>query len=291
MHALIVGYGSIGQRHQRLLTSLGLEVGVVSRRPLVIDHAYASIAAAMKEASPHLVVIASQTAEHYAHLSQLEAVGFDGVALVEKPLFDQMPPVPLTHQFPIFVGFHLRFHPLVQRLRKALEGQKILSAHMYVGQHLSTWRDRPVKEQYSAYKAQGGGVIRDLSHELDMLGYLFGDIQTAHCIAGRFSQVTVDSEDIAAWVIGCAACPVVSLQMNYVDHVPRREYLVVTEEKTYRIDFMAAVFEEQGIVEQVTFSQDDAYLAMHRALLAGEYEQLCSFQEGLDLVKVTTLSR
>ena len=86
MKTLVVGYGSIGSRHARLLTSLGCEVAVVSSRD--IDHPvrYRTLADALSW-KPDYVVIANRTSQHYQTLKELAASGFTGTVLVEKPLF------------------------------------------------------------------------------------------------------------------------------------------------------------------------------------------------------------
>ena len=46
--AIVIGYGSIGQRHTKILRSLGLEVCIVSRRPVEGERSFSSIADALR---------------------------------------------------------------------------------------------------------------------------------------------------------------------------------------------------------------------------------------------------
>ena len=82
--AVVVGLGSIGTRHARVLRELGLRVATVSRRE---GGDYGSIAHAVATAHPDYVVIATETARHAENLQELAQTGFDGKVLVEKPLF------------------------------------------------------------------------------------------------------------------------------------------------------------------------------------------------------------
>ena len=47
--ALVIGYGSIGQRHVRVLEDLGHEVAVASRRAVEHPHRYPHLASALDE--------------------------------------------------------------------------------------------------------------------------------------------------------------------------------------------------------------------------------------------------
>ena len=62
--------------------------------------------------------------------------------VVEKPLFHGCFEVPQNQFSGLYVGYNLRFHPLIARFREIAAAERILSAAVYVGQHLSTWRQR-----------------------------------------------------------------------------------------------------------------------------------------------------
>src|SRR5215472_1264696 len=128
--ALVVGLGSIGERHARLLSELGHDVAVVSRRGLGDKRrSYPMLGDALAAERPDYVVVANETAEHHATLMALASAGFAGRVLVEKPLFDRLAPLP-EHRFRAsFVGYNLRFHPVLQELGRVLEGEHPISAH------------------------------------------------------------------------------------------------------------------------------------------------------------------
>ncbi|MCK6499789.1 MAG: Gfo/Idh/MocA family oxidoreductase, partial [Nitrospira sp.] len=189
MKALVVGYGSIGQRHARVLDELGCEVAVVSRRPVEYPRRYDSLATALSGWRPGYVVIASRTNEHFDDLSALITADFAGRVLVEKPLFDvarQMPSNRFSH---LAVAYNMRFHPLIMKLRDFLGQQKrLVAAHIYVGQYLPQWRpSTDYRSSYSASRDLGGGVLRDLSHEIDYALWLFGSWRHLTALGGKFS--------------------------------------------------------------------------------------------------------
>jgi predicted dehydrogenase len=287
MKALVIGFGSIGQRHARLLKSLGCELAVVSAQPIKDYPVYRALPEALQAFLPDHVVICTVTSAHAESLNQLKKLDYRGKVLVEKPLFSHGEQNGAPYPFKAHIAYQLRFHPMIIALHEALAARKPLSAHIYVGQHLSQWRPgRDHKATYSAHRAQGGGVLRDLSHELDLIGHIFGSIEVCEAIGARAGDVTVDSEDAVACVLRCRHCPVISLQMNYLDHVPRREWIVNTPDASIKVDLIGHTLTINTTGKTIAYDSDDAYLSMHRAWLADNTAVLCKFEEALALVKL-----
>lgn len=288
MSALVIGYGSIGQRHARLLSELGQDVAVLSRRPVDFPTVFDRLQPALDECAPDYVIIASRTNEHLGDFEELAKTGFSGAVLVEKPLFDCPAPVP-EHQFKsIHVAYNLRFHPVIKALRETLEGRAIHAVHAYVGQYLPDWRPgTDYSTHYSAIRSQGGGVLNDLSHELDYITWLLGGWSQLTAAGGHFSQLNIDSDDVFAIILTTPRCPVVTINMNYLDSNLRREILVLTDKGSVHADLVTGTLSADGETSQFSQQRDDTYLAEHLAVLEGKDKDiLCSFEEGLDIVNL-----
>jgi predicted dehydrogenase len=150
---------------------------------------------------------------------------------------------------------------------------------------LPLWRPgRDFRSVYSASKEQGGGVLRDLSHELDLLIWLFGDWQRLTAIGGHLSDLEINSDDMFALMMTFERCPVVTLELNYLDRVGRRRIVVNGIRKTYEADFMTGVLMVDGEREEYGCQRDHTYVEMHRAILEGRSGDVCSFDEGLGVV-------
>ncbi len=285
--ALVVGYGSIGARHVGILTEMGLDVSVVSRRPLqdVACNRFPSIAEAARSGHFAYAVVATETARHDDALRQLAQTGVAQRVMVEKPLFsDPVLPPDLASDFPVpvYVGYQLRFHPGLRRLRDLLAGRQVLSAQFYVGQHLDSWRvHRTGRDSYSAQASQGGGVLRDLSHELDLALWLFGECRAVTALGGRLGDVTWDSDD--AWsILGrFQGCAMASLQMNYLDRIGQRRIVAVTEDTTIAVDLVRGVIEQDGRVEQIVCDRNGPIRDMHRSVLEEAGLDVCDYSSGL----------
>lgn len=287
MKALVIGYGSIGSRHARILDELGCRVGVVSSRNVPVEPRFASIAEAMRAFAPDYAVIATETARHAEGIGELAEAGFRGTLLVEKPLFHQADRL-AQHPFEgAFVAYNLRFHPILQRLRELLQQETIISVQAYVGQYLPLWRpDRDYRTGYSADGSAGGGVLRDLSHELDYLNWLLGGWRKLTALGGRFSGLEITSDDVFALMMTTSRCPIVSVQLNYLDRVGRRRIIVNCAESTIEADLVAGQVLVNNEREDFRVERDDTYREMHRALLGGRCRDVCTFNEGLEVVRM-----
>jgi predicted dehydrogenase len=287
--ALVVGMGSIGRRHARLLGDLDLDVAVVSRHAADVERRYPSLDAALRHEHPAYIIVANETAAHLPTLTALAETGYAGTVLVEKPLFDRPAPLP-RHRFAgCYVGYNLRFHPVMREIRRLLADEPTISAQIYVGQYLPDWRtDRDYRETSSASRAAGGGVLRDLSHELDYMTWLFGPCRRVAAVGGHLGPLAIDSDDVQALLLSFARCPVATAQLNYLDRPGGRTIAINTARRTIRADLRRGTLQIDAEVErQFPIARDETYLAQHREALGNSRETLCTAAEAaavLDLV-------
>lgn len=284
MNALVVGYGSIGTRHCRLLAEQGCSVAVVSARDEASFPRFRDLASALAVHRPEYLVIANETDRHHGTLSALADAGFGGLVLVEKPLFDRPREIPGVDPSRVFVGYNLRFHPVIRRLRELLAGEEILSVQAYAGQYLPTWR--PGRDYRSGYGAKrgSGGVLRDLSHELDYLNLILEGWRSMAALGGKFSPLEIDSDDLFALLMTTGRCPVVTLQINYLDRVGRRQLVINAASRTVEADLVKGIVVVDGKVEEFVSDRDLTYREMHRAILSGDRGAVCTLAEGIGVV-------
>ena len=286
LRILVIGYGSIGQRHMRVLTELGHQVAVVSRRSIDFAPHYSDLTQALSDWQPEYVVVANRTSEHYQTLECLVKHDFQGRVLIEKPLFDHLSAFS-RHSFSLAaVAYNLRCHPLLTKLKSLLDDSaQLVTASIHAGSYLPEWRSNTdYRQSYSARAAQGGGVLRDLSHELDYTLWLFGPWRRLTATGGHLSPLEIDSDDAYTLLMETQRCPMVSIHMNYLDRVPRREILVNTDQHTIRVDLINNTLTIDGVQEMVTVMRDDTYLAEHQAMLAGNAEGLCTLEEAMKIL-------
>ena len=287
MKALVIGYGSIGTRHAKVLQSLGLDVYVVSRRKIKFKQSYTSISSAINDKSFDYIIIASKTNEHHSDLIELRSLGYKNSILIEKPLFEKPYNSITNNNHNIFVGYNLRFNPLFKKLQKIIYREKILSVIAYAGSYLPDWRpNSDYRKSYSAKKNEGGGVLRDLSHELDYLVYLLGAWESVTSLGGNFSQLGIDSDDIFSIMMKMNRCPIVSVHLNYLDRTPSRYVIVNTEQNTIKANFIEKTIKVDNQKEKFSYNRDMIYRRQHQAILDKDFSRNCTFEEGKNIVNL-----
>lgn len=284
MRTLVIGYGSIGARHARILRELGCPVALVSRHAAG-EGFYQTLPQALETHRPEYVVVATPTNEHAVTLENLARHGFDGWVLVEKPLFESVRE-PLRSGFRgLFVGYNLRFHPVLRTLRERMADARAVSAHVYVGQYLPHWRPgTDYRQSYSASRQGGGGVLRDLSHELDYVHWLFGRWRRLTATGGHLSALDISSDDIFSILMNCQRCDVLSLSLNYLDTTHQRNLTVNLDGHTFVADLMTGSLRHDAETTAFSVERDDTYIRQHQAMLSGRHEDLCSLREGLEVL-------
>ena len=136
MQVLVIGYGSIGQRHVTVLRDMGQHVSVVSGHLNTTEFpVYKTVEEAFSDRTFDYVVIAVPTGQHAALLRRLMPFLTDRmVCFVEKPVFASSMQKVSCDGLKIIVGYILRAHPLLRKARKILEGKRLYSCRASCGQ-------------------------------------------------------------------------------------------------------------------------------------------------------------
>jgi predicted dehydrogenase len=286
-HAVVVGLGSIGTRHARILGELGYTVSTVSRRG---NGSYPSVVEAIKAVRPSYAVVATETARHAQSLRELEEAGFRGKVLVEKPLFAAAAPAPVVHFAGLVVGYNLRFHPVMSALAAKLRGRQAITVSAYVGQDIRDWRPgRDHRATASSTTAAGGGVLRDLSHELDYLLWLFGPWQRVAALGGASGARQLEVDDHIDLLLEMNRARTVHVHLDYLDRSGVRKIRVNLEEETLEADLINGRLTVNGVAMDYKTERDDSYKAMHLAAISGA-EPICSITEGLAVMDLIDAS-
>lgn len=237
---LIVSLGSAGRRHLRNLRALrpGAEIGVLRLGPgtddrsipegadqlfVTVDQALAFEPTAAVVAGPAStrVALATTLADHGMHLLLEKPLGHDLSGVV--PLLDLCRERRLT----LMTGYNLRFSPSLREAKHLIESGfvgHILGARAEVGQYLPDWRPGgDYRKSVSATRSMGGGVLLELSHELDYILWLFGFPQRVTARGGTYSHLEIDVEDMVEIVLEYEAPRrLVCVHLDMVQRAPVR---------------------------------------------------------------------
>ncbi len=285
MRALVIGFGSIGVRHSKILNELGCEVRLVSKRKSKTYFCYDNFAKANLDYKPEYIIVSNSTDKHYNTYLNIKNSEYDGLTLIEKPIFSKIPKKFNFSATSTFVAYNLRFHPHIQRLTKDLRNETIISINAYVGQYLPNWRkNRDYTSVYSALKQKGGGVLRDLSHEIDYVALISGKWKRLAALGGNYSNLKINSDDIFSILYEAEHCPVCSISINYLDRYVRRSLIVNTNNFVFEIDFINNIYKKNNKEIKIDIDSNFTYKEMHKELISGTYKNACTFSEGLKVV-------
>lgn len=289
MKIAIIGAGSIGSRHARILQDLKHEVVIVSSHVNNQHNTvkYKSISDALKSEQFEYVVVASKTSQHVNDLDELRKAKFMGKVLIEKPLFAATEKLTKNKFEFAGVGYNLRFHPAISWLRETMPqlGQ-ISSANFYIGQYLPSWRkNNKYQNSSSATISSGGGVLRDLSHELDLVQYFFGDWSHLTSTGGKFSNLEIETDDTFSILMQSKTCQAISIQLNYLDRIKQRNITINGDKGTIRIDLLSGLAQFNDTTQVFNADLDQTYVAEHKAMIARDPKTICSIAEALTVVK------
>jgi len=292
MKVLIIGYGSIGKRHYEILKSFVGVVDVVSRQNLKNIVSFKRLQDINNLDYYDYFVISTETAKHYKELKYICSKVNNKKILVEKPLYDKKYQN-ITTNNQIFTAYNLRFHPIIERLKELLCKEEIYYANIICGQYLPTWRPHhDYKKSYSANISRGGGVLRDLSHDLDYAIWLFGDITKIDAINTKISDLEIHSDDIFTAIAVTQNRVIVNLSIDYISKNAIRRLIIHTKNMTIEADIInnsLIIYGKNGdkkIADIESYDRNYTYIKMHKAILDNRLESVCSFEEGLKIVNI-----
>lgn len=255
MKILIVGFGSIGRRHKELARKLfpDANICVFNRGNLYGKiHANITIVKSLDEAkkfSPDIVVVSNATSEHVSITLQLISTGAH--FLIEKPISHSTQDVTrLIEEFRkankvLMVGYNLRQLESLQKFREYVSQNKIgypISVRCEVGKYLPSWRPSiDYRRSVSARNDLGGGVLLELSHEIDYLRWIFGEIKWVRASLFKQSVLEIDVEDTAHLVLGFKSefmgrQLIANLSMDFIRRDTTRQCIVIGENGSLKWD-------------------------------------------------------
>lgn len=313
--ALVVGSGSIARRHLNNLRSLlpDAEVGCVSasgRRladgETVANTQFPSLDAALGWA-PDLAVIASPAPLHLAHACRFLDVNIP--VLIEKPLSDswgrvrEVAALLARHQERIEVAYNLRFLSSARRMKALIEESRvgqILSLRVDVGQYLPDWRPQAdYRRQVSASRSLGGGVLLELSHELDYVNWLFGRFDRVFCVTANSGQLEIDVEDSADILLSRDGLTA-QIHLDFLQRRASRSCKVIGSTGTLHWDLIAnritldSASGEEVLFSDPTVDRNDMYIEQLHGFIevaAGRAAPRIKLDDGLAVLNMIEAMR
>ena len=269
---LVVGSGSAGRRHALGLRELfpTSKITVVKRsqstQPLAVLHERGiEIADSLErgiELDPTFSVIASPATLHFTDFEFLSR--HCSRFLLEKPIASSTRDAQLIHSLAtsrgieVVLGHHLRFSDTPLALKKEMEvtNKEVLpTLSLSYGQHLRHWRPGVPQEQtVTAMKSLGGGVLRELSHEIDAASFLASKPHIVQSANLSYDGAPTDGEvETNADFVLKSHMTTVTIHLDMTTEVPYRHWDATFPSVTIRADLLNGTItklHEGGAVEQ-----------------------------------------
>lgn len=290
LRVLVLGCGSIGERHIRCLTQVGgvdvIACDTRAERLAAMSEQYGVADTASSYDDVNLgdvqaVMVCTPSDQHIGPATRAAEAGCH--IFVEKPLALSMEGVDALinlcrqRELVFQVGYVMRHHPNLKEIKALIEiGKigKVNMVHLKTGYFIGKYRPE-YPELYWAHAATGGGVIWDASHGLDLIQWLAGAVSHVAAMRDHFMlDVDSDVEDAAALILRFAngALGTASLsncQQNYKSGVELNGTLGSIE-WAYESGEVRLYTEEDKSwrTHRVEVERDDLFIAQARNFLA-----------------------
>lgn len=251
MKFLIIGYGSAGKRHSQNILKIYNNAKIiiltrerknfkVSRNIFFFNYKNLKNLLIQKFEA---IFICTGANEHIRLANKFFNV--TDKIFIEKPISNNLPEVKKflkkIRQFKkkILIGYNIIFSESLVKLKEILKkkGTKILKGNIRTGYDLRKWRKISYSKSVSADKRKGGGVLLELSHDLNYLIWLLGKPLWVSASLSKISNLKINTEDNAFLLVGFNKFTV-SLDLDFISQKYERSFIIYTQKNIYSWQYL-----------------------------------------------------
>lgn len=281
MKVLIIGLGSIANKHIEALRKIDCKVELYALRIGVSSHSVDGVINVynydcIKEINPDFCIVSNPTGAHFETLRKLHE--FKVPLFIEKPLFnniglgeEELITDILNSKTPNYVACNLRFLDCIGYSKEFIKDKRINEVNVYCGSYLPEWRpDQDFRKNYSANKEMGGGVHIDLIHELDYVVWLYNYPTQVFRHVSNNSSLDISAYDYANYLLEFDQFNV-NVVLNYYRRDAKRFMEVICEDGTLMVNLLK---------NEVTW-KDNLIYQSSKTMLDTYYDQLYFYIENI----------
>ena len=305
---LIIGFGSIGRRHYEIAKNKYPEAEIkILRSSETKDSELKNTFFKTEDAidfDPQLVVVANPASFHIS--SALPFIKEERYFLIEKPLSIQMDDAEFflkkccEKKSIVQVGYNLRFLSSLKFFKKCIHDKLIgdlWSVRSEVGQYLPSWRTNlDYRESVSGQAFLGGGVINELSHEIDLMIYLFGYPKPILSRISNSNKLEIDVEDNADIIFKTNFSSNIHMHLDFHSLPERREINIIFKSKKIRLDLINSKVEiiekNKRKIKNFKTEKDYIYIKQFENFINNIKNRsldINSFKNSIDVLKIIHL--
>jgi len=304
---LVCGYGSIGKRHIRTVQKLNPEAQIAILRsnpkpsPNQSSHLEFTDFESALSWHPDCTIVANPAPFHVE--MALNSLRKLIPTFIEKPLGnghetkDQMEELlNLEKSVPVLVGYVLRHDSGVEIVQQWISQQclgKLVEIDFYCGSWLPDWRQSTdYRQSVSASRALGGGVLRELSHEIDLAHYLLGNLRLLFARLKITGVLQCNVEDHATIVAETNDGACVSIRINFSTFPTNRRLTVRGDRGQIDLDLVQKniILHTRDIDKTVAYNSDgdvmfEAQMRHFFSCCVQHSSPICTVRDGIQVLE------
>ena len=281
---VVIGYGSIGRKHCKILKKLKQDYYVVTSQKKIKEksinfHQLPNI-------NPDYIIIATPTNRHLDQLKKIDSLIKGKIIMIEKPLFDKKSNY-FSKNNKVYVAYNLRFNPVIKYLKKFCNKYKPINVEIYCGSYLPKWRKRNYIETSSAKKNLGGGVLNDLSHEIDYANFIFGKLKKILKFKKKISNLKINTEDYA--IVLCKSKKTkILIILDYISFKNKRIIKINFDKFTIEADLIKNVIYNYNLKNKIkkVFKYKNTYEEQLKNLIKNRFELFCDINNAKKVLNI-----
>jgi predicted dehydrogenase len=303
MKVLIIGLGSIANKHIKALRALYDDIDIYALRSGVIIneivgvnniYSYNDLPNAIDFA-----IISNATNLHFESIQKM--IEYNIPIFVEKPVVHNRESIlkleKILNGTTLFnyVACNLRFNPCLQFLKLELKDKlhSINEINVYCGSYLPDWRPgKNFRQIYSANSLMGGGVHLDLFHELDYTCWIFGYPNQYKGYKSSNSTLMISAEDYANYLLTYNNYNI-SIILNYYRKKAKRTIEILFDHDTWTVDLIKnTIHNDQNeiIIDHNDFDISNTYVDQLRyfiTCLETKKKPMNTILESIEILKIS----
>jgi predicted dehydrogenase len=300
MNILIIGLGSIGQRHLRnlkiihpkgqfyalrrkyiapLLSAKNKVIKGDIKKKYSLEYISSLEDIRKKKINIDCAFVCTPTSDHISQAIWLVKNNIN--CFVEKPLGSSLKRLNELNlllkrkkNVITMMGFQLRFNPIIKYLEKVVQKKspigKIFSLHIHHGEHIADFHPyEDYRISYAANKNLGGGVILTQIHEIDYLLHLFKNYTFVnnYSLSSIVSDLEIDVEDVlsAIFLLKNKSNKIIcSMNLNFFERPKKRKIYFVGQKGSMEVCLNTqklVIFKNaKKIIKNFKFSRNDIFI-------------------------------
>ena len=251
-NVIIIGLGSIGLKHFKLIQREFKNINLIifknskkkinNNKNITLINKYDDL----KNIQLFAAIICTPSNTHIKYAKKISY--FTKRIFIEKPISNKYSKsfefmnFAKKNNLIVHVGYNLLFDPLIKNLYNLIQKKNhsdILFVNIEAQSFLPSWRKNTNYKQFaSAQKNLGGGVLLELSHEINYILKIFGKIKSVFAIIKNSKTLDIDVEDFAEILMQNNSKTIFRIHLNFNSKKNIRKCEIITNKETIEANLL-----------------------------------------------------